>query len=164
MDPKTAVTKRDFFRQLLRGHMNRAIIDSFAIPWTTSGIGAVHSSVIFSLLRLPKADHLNSLTTIRRNILLSADYLTIFGLLIIVWPVDAGPAAVFVPAYLYLLFVHIGIGSAAKGWRTLILPGVRLVFFGIILFPTYNTALSGIPFGGYFKYSEFNITNATDQS
>ncbi|MGX7004343.1 hypothetical protein [Caballeronia sp. KNU42] len=135
-------------------YFNRTIMENFAIPWSTAGTIAIYSITILTLVRL---DHQidDALTQDSFKVFLSAfRFSAIFGLLVVLRPVDAGLAAIFFPAYLYLQFrCDRSLSNASRWQRTLLTCGALGLglLVGLSLFAFYNSHVFGSALGGYVK-------------
>jgi len=133
-------------------YFNPIIIANFAVPWTTTGTVLIYSFAIYQLLQRSKPGRLVESLPIEtaKAFLFSG----VFGLMVILRPVDAGAAAVFYPAYLYFSFKSLG--GAAKQTRNKILFFQTLalgagLLIGVGLFLLFNLEVHGQILGGYFK-------------
>jgi hypothetical protein len=131
---------------------NPTEIENFAIPWTTSGTTLIYALSLLILLRQWEARQRGNDT---RAIVLWAGILSaLFGMLIILRPVDAALAAIFFPAYMYIAIPYRDMGDLAKQWRRVFAIGVTLslgIAFGLLLFAAVNYKIYGSPLGGYVQ-------------
>ena len=131
---------------------NYTVMSNFAIPWTTTGSALIYSATIYQLMR-------RSATTFRlksnqREFWSAFGFSAIFGLEVICRPVDAGAAAIFFPAYLYLSYVAAKKSGTDSPIRPLTWQVVALgagLLIGLSIFMAFNYALYGRVLGGYLE-------------
>lgn len=147
------VTQIEAFALLaLSLYFNQIIILNFAIPWTTTGTVLIYSITIYQLLQKSKPEHV--LASIPIESAKAFVFSAIFGLLVILRPVDAGAAAIFYPAYLYFSFKSLRNTGSQVQIRTLFWQALALgagLLIGLGLFLLFNQQVYGHVLGGYFK-------------
>lgn len=137
----------------LGAYFNHGVMENYVIPWTTAGTLVIYSFAILSLVRFGEIPASKSAYDGKR-MLRAFVFATIFGLLILLRPVDTGLAAVFFPAYLYMEHASTGKVSIVRNWRRLVITGLMLslgLLVDVALFVAYNLTIFGNVLGGYFK-------------
>lgn len=133
-------------------YFNEIIILNFAIPWTTTGTVLIYSITIYQLIQKSKPEHVAASAPIESAKAFA--FSSVFSLLVVLRPVDAGAAAVFYPAYLYfssksLRDVESSVRIKALLYQTVALGAGLLI--GLSLFLLFNLQVYGHVLGGYFK-------------
>jgi hypothetical protein len=135
-------------------YFNPTIMENFAIPWSTAGTIAIYSAMILMLMQLDRRVSETQVRDSFKTFLVALCFSAIFGLLVVLRPVDAGLAAIFFPAYLYLQFRRDRLLAEVNRWQRGLLTCVALgcgLAIGLGLFAIYNTHVFGSPLGGYVQ-------------
>ncbi|WP_213779807.1 hypothetical protein [Caballeronia sp. dw_276] len=135
-------------------YFNPPIMENFAIPWSTAGTITIYSAVVLMLMRLHCGIAQTQPQDAFKTFLSAFCFSAIFGLLVILRPVDAGLAAIFFPSYLILQFRRDRQLPDGRRLQRALLTCVALgcgLAVGVALFAIYNAHVFGSPLGGYIK-------------